>query len=143
MNTLPAGRLRSVFAAFIFAAVAMLLLVAGSAQAASGTFSSATAITIPSAAPGTTSGNATPYPAGISVTGLGGTITDVNVKLENIGHAHPDDLDIIVVSPRGDNTVEISSSACWTAAIPSTLNCSLDLRRLRRQGLWPPSPRPS
>jgi len=111
MNPLPAVRHRSILAASALAAVGLLLAVTGSAQAAEGTFSSASPLTIPAGAPGTTSGNASPYPAAISVTGLGGVITDINVKLENIGHSHPDDLDIVVVSPRGDS-VELMSDAC-------------------------------
>lgn len=111
MNPLPAVQLRSILAASVLAAVGLLLAVTGSAMAAEGTFSSATPLTIPAGAPGTTIGNASPYPSSISVAGLGGSITDVNVKLENIGHTHPDDLDIVVVSPKGDSTV-LMSDAC-------------------------------
>jgi subtilisin-like proprotein convertase family protein len=79
--------------------------------AASGTFTNASLITIPAGAPGTTSGNASPYPSTIVVSGLFGSITDVNVKFENIGHSHPDDLDIILVSPSGDSVI-LMSDAC-------------------------------
>jgi subtilisin-like proprotein convertase family protein len=68
-------------------------------------------VTLPAGAPGTTVGDASPYPSTVSVAGHGGLITDVNVKLENIGHEHPDDLDILLVSPRGDS-VELMSDAC-------------------------------
>jgi len=91
-----------------------LAILAGGAPpagAASGTFSNTGAITIPLGAPGTTSGNASPYPSVITVSGLYGLITDVNVKLDNLGHTHADDLDVLLVSPSGDSTV-LMSDAC-------------------------------
>lgn len=111
MNPLPAVRLHSILAAAVLAAAALSLILAASAQAASATYSNPAAITLPAGAPGTTSGDGSPYPAAVSVVGLGGMITDVNVKLEKIGHEHPDDLDIVVVSPRGDSVV-LMSDAC-------------------------------
>jgi len=91
-----------------------LLVVSASAPqavAASGTFSNTAAISLPAGAPGTTSGNASPYPSAIAVSGITGLVTDVNVTLNNIGHTHPDDLDILLVSPSGDSTV-LMSDAC-------------------------------
>lgn len=91
-----------------------LVIVAGGAPpaaAASGTFHNNGAITIPLGSPGTTSGNATPYPSAITVSGLYGLITDVNVTLDHLGHTHADDLDILLVSPVGDSTV-LMSDAC-------------------------------
>jgi len=88
-----------------------LVQAQGGETRASGTFTNAGFITIPAGAPGTTSGNAAPYPSTIFVSGLGGSITDVNVMFDEIGHTHPDDLDIIVVSPSGDSTI-LMSDAC-------------------------------
>ncbi len=65
------------------------------------TFVSFGAITVPAGQPGTTIGNASPYPSGLTVSGVSGTITDVNVILYDIGHTFPDDVDIILVSPTG------------------------------------------
>jgi subtilisin-like proprotein convertase family protein len=95
----------------LFAAAWALFSGVSPAGAASGTFANGGLITIPAGAPGTTVGNASPYPSSISVSGLFGAITDVNVKFENIGHTHPDDLDIIVVSPSGDSVI-LMSDAC-------------------------------
>jgi subtilisin-like proprotein convertase family protein len=92
-------------------ALALGLGAAAPALAATQTFSNTNPLTIPAGAPGTTLGNASPYPAAISVSGMGGLITDVNAKVENLGHTHPDDLDILLVSPSGDSTV-LMSDAC-------------------------------
>jgi hypothetical protein len=42
---------------------------------------------------------ATPYPSQIVVSGLSGTIEDVNLKLTRFGHRCPDDVDILLVGP--------------------------------------------
>ena len=65
------------------------------------TFVSLPTITIPLGAPTTTVGNADPYPSNMTVSGVSGTITDVNVILYDIDHSFPDDIDIILVSPTG------------------------------------------
>ncbi len=46
-------------------------------------------------------GRATPYASTITASGLTGAITDVNVTLTNLNHLNPDDLDIVLVGPRG------------------------------------------
>lgn len=69
-------------------------------------------ITIPAGAPGTTMGQANPFPSTITVNGpIGGAITDVNIRLDQVTHTHPDDLDVLIVSPFGD-AVLIMSDAC-------------------------------
>ena len=70
------------------------------AQIAQG-FSSFTTITVPAGQPGTTTGNAGPYPSTITVSGVSGTITDVNVVLYDLQHTWPDDFDVVLVSPTG------------------------------------------
>jgi subtilisin-like proprotein convertase family protein len=63
------------------------------------TFSSAGAITIPAGAPGTTFGNADPYPTTITVAGFAnGRITDVNLTLHGLSHSHRDDLDVLLAA---------------------------------------------
>jgi len=59
------------------------------------TFDNSTAITLPA------NGAATPYPSAITVAGMGGTITDLNVVLKNITHTNPDDIDVLLVGPGG------------------------------------------
>jgi hypothetical protein len=69
--------------------------LAAPALAGASTFSNSGAITIPDF------GTATPYPSTISVSGLSGTISDVNVTLTGFSHTSPLDVDILVVGPTG------------------------------------------
>lgn len=68
-----------------------------------------TPITIPAGAPGVTSGDASVYPSTITASGLG-PITDVNVTITGLTHTHPDDLDILLVSPSGTGVVLMSDA---------------------------------
>ncbi|MBE2198540.1 MAG: DUF4397 domain-containing protein, partial [Anaerolinea sp.] len=61
-------------------------------------------ITIPS------SGAATPYPSDINVTGYGAALTDVNVHLLDMNHTWPDDIDILLVGPQGENLIIMSDA---------------------------------
>ncbi|MCD9186373.1 MAG: VCBS repeat-containing protein [Pyrinomonadaceae bacterium] len=54
------------------------------------------------------SGAAGIYPSTINVSGLTGTITDVNISLYNINHTSFNNLDIMLVSPGGKNLVFLS-----------------------------------
>ncbi len=108
---MSASPLRTFVASTCSAIAVGLLLTAAPALGATQTFSNVNAITVPSGAPGTTSGNASPYPSSISVSGMGGSITDIDVNLDSFTHTNPDDLDILLVSPRGDSTV-LMSDAC-------------------------------
>jgi subtilisin-like proprotein convertase family protein len=62
-------------------------------------FSNPTAIAIPAAPE--TFGPANPYPSTISVSGLTGTIVDVNVTLNNLSHTCTGDIDVLLVGPGG------------------------------------------
>ncbi len=42
---------------------------------------------------------ATPYPAEITVSGLSGTIADINVRLNGLGHLNPADVAVLLVAP--------------------------------------------
>ena len=59
------------------------------------TFSNTSAITINDEAP------ASPYPSTITVSGLTGSIIDVNVTLTGITHPFPDDIGFLLVGPTG------------------------------------------
>lgn len=89
---------------FLFLLAWLLFSGVSPAEAAVETYTNAGLITI-------NDGAATPYPSSISVSGLGGLITDVNVRVENIGHTFPDDIDMMIVSPAGDSTI-LMSDAC-------------------------------
>jgi subtilisin-like proprotein convertase family protein len=94
------------------AAVASLTLAGPAAAGGPYTYTNTDPITIPAGAPVTTAGNANPYPSTIGVAGpIGGSITNVTVTLHDVTHSHPDDLDILLVSPSGDSVV-VMSDAC-------------------------------
>lgn len=59
------------------------------------TYENTAPITIPS------SGNATPYPSTINVSGVSGNVTTVNVEVFGFTHTWPDDVDIVLVAPGG------------------------------------------
>jgi len=52
---------------------------------------------------------ATPYPSTIPVTGLSGVVAKITVQLNNFSHAFPDDVDIVLVGPEGQNAVVMSN----------------------------------
>lgn len=79
----------------------MVLVTTMAVPAGATIFTSSGAITIPSGAPATTTGPADPYPSTISVSGLTGTIVDVNVRLLEFSHQYPDNVDILLVGPAG------------------------------------------
>ncbi|MDQ4069253.1 MAG: hypothetical protein M3203_07255, partial [Actinomycetota bacterium] len=49
-----------------------------------------------------------PYPSTITVSGLSGTITDVNVTLRGITYEFPEDLDVLLVAPDGTRVLIMS-----------------------------------
>lgn len=68
------------------------------------TFANTTPITIPE------SGPATAYPSTIAVAGLEGLIGKVTVTLNNLSHAFPDDVDILLVGPEGQKLILMSDT---------------------------------
>ena len=95
------------------AAVAALGVAASAASAA--TFSNTTGITINDGsstcigepeAPG----QATPYPSAITVGGLTGSVSDVNVTIDGLSHTWPDDIGLLLVSPAGQSTILMTDS---------------------------------
>lgn len=84
------------------AGVAVVLGAPSPAGAGVTTVSNTTPIVIPS------SGNADPYPSGITVAGLGPSITDLTVTLHDVEHTCVKDLDILLVGPTGTTTTLLS-----------------------------------
>lgn len=82
----------------------------GTATLTSSTFSNAAAITIPSGAPATTVGNASPYQSQVSVTGMIGVVSKVTVTLTGVNHTFPDDMDVLLVGPGGQAVVLMSDA---------------------------------
>ncbi len=55
-------------------------------------------------------GTAAPYPSTITIAGVAGLLSKVTVILSNINHTWPDDLDVLLVSPRGESIMLISDA---------------------------------
>lgn len=92
-----------------------LALTGFSAQAV--VFSNAALIIIPESG---TTGPASPYPATITVSGLG-LATDLNVTLSSLTHTFPVDLDVLLVGPTGLNVLLMSDTGGDTDANLVTL----------------------
>jgi subtilisin-like proprotein convertase family protein len=67
-------------------------------------YCNSTPISIPSSGPGS------PYPSNIAVAGSGSSVVDVNVHLVGLSHTWPDDIDILVVGPQGQNLIIMSDA---------------------------------
>ncbi len=102
-------------------------------------FANPAAVTIP------TSGNATPYPASIAVSGLPGTVTKVTATLTGFGHAFPDDVDVLLVGPGGQNLLLLSDAGGGGAVTGLDLTfddaaaSALPDGSLLTSGTWKPS----
>jgi primary-amine oxidase len=68
------------------------------------TFGNAANVAIPD------SGAASPYPATLNVSNMGGTISKVTVKLKGLSHTYPSDLDVLLVGPNGQQVVLMSDA---------------------------------
>ena len=66
------------------------------------------------------SGPASTYPAPIQVSGLTGTITDVDVRLNTLNHPFPSDLDVMLVGPGGQHVVLMSDAGSNVAVVDTT-----------------------
>ncbi len=55
-------------------------------------------------------GSASPYPSTIILTDLPEIVTDVNVQLIGLTHTWPDDIDILLVGPQGQNLILMSDA---------------------------------
>ncbi|MFN0277157.1 MAG: reprolysin-like metallopeptidase, partial [Pyrinomonadaceae bacterium] len=82
------------------------------------TFSNSAPITINDNSAGS------PYPSNISVAGLTGNVTKVTVTLTGLGHTFPDDIDVLLVGPGGQNAL-IMSDAGGDADVTG-INLTLD-----------------
>lgn len=103
----------------VAASVTIALAVFGGAFAATSpahadgptTFSNTTAIDIPASGSANQIGPASPYPSNITVSGMAGAVTAVQVVFHGLTHGILSDLDAMVVAPTGANLVVLSDVA--------------------------------
>ncbi|HUR77271.1 MAG TPA: Ig-like domain repeat protein [Acidimicrobiales bacterium] len=101
---------------------ALLVVVAPAAHAAA--FSNAATITLPD--PNCADPDAaTPYPSNVVVSGMTGTVADVNLTLNGVSHTYQEDIDALVVGPTGQNLVFMSDAGNGLAAA-SNVTVTLD-----------------
>ena len=48
------------------------------------------------------------YPSTVDVTGVSGKVTDVNVRLDDLSHGYPEDVDLLLVGPAGQQATLLS-----------------------------------
>jgi len=94
--------------------------VRGINNLAAQTFVDTTAIRIPGVV-GTTSGVASPYPSTIAVSGVSGPIENISVKLVDVNHTFPDDIDVLLVSPAGQKLIIMSDSGGGIDLVNTTI----------------------
>ena len=70
-------------------------------------------------------GPATPYPSTCIISGLAGTITDVNMTLTGLSHTCPDDIDLLLASPTPSTNAIVMSDAGSSLDVVS-VNLTLD-----------------
>jgi subtilisin-like proprotein convertase family protein len=74
----------------------------------------------------TAAGTATPYPSVIAVSGLGPSVTDVNVTVSGLSHTYPDDAGLLLVSPTGQSVILMSDSGGDLDHPASGINLTFD-----------------
>lgn len=102
------GRTRAVLLATTVAAASAVASATSTAQAATATFANNAGMALVDAAV------AAPYPSTINVSGVTGTVTDVRVRLENVSHGFPGDIDLLLVGPTGQSVVLLSDQGGTT-----------------------------
>lgn len=81
-------------------------------------FSQGSTIIVPAGSPAITTGNASPYPSLVTVSGLPTSGVSVkSVKLGNINHTFPDDVDVVLVSPTGQSVILMSDAGGGAAIV--------------------------
>ncbi|MGH8522701.1 MAG: proprotein convertase P-domain-containing protein [Gammaproteobacteria bacterium] len=85
------------------------------------TFSNTGSISIPD------SGNGSPYPSSINVSGMSGTIRNVIVTFNGLTHTYPDDLDVLLVGPDGKKVVLMSDAGGSADLVDTTITFSSDV----------------
>ena len=92
-----------------------LILASGVAMAVTTSFSTPRHINIPELGP------ANPYPSTLQVSGLSGTVTDVNLTLKRFSHTWPGDLVVTLEDPSHNVSTVMSGNGNGTDIQNSTL----------------------
>lgn len=77
---------------------------------ANGTAVAATTASNPASIAIPIGGNATPYPSGVNVSSVSGTITKITATLTGYSHSYAQDVDILLVGPGGQSVVLMSDA---------------------------------
>ena len=94
---------RGAIALVVIGALLALVFALTAVPAQAAVFSNSGPIAVPGI--GTRPGQANPYPSAITISGLAGTITNVDVTLTGASHTFPSDIDVLLVGPFGQNVV--------------------------------------
>lgn len=107
------GRVRLFICTSIF--VTAMFYVTAVAHANTITTTSSGSIAVPATG---TFGVASQYPSSINVNAPGGVVADVNVTLNAVSHAFPDDIQVVLQAPSGQ-TVGLMGSRCGSSDLTS------------------------
>lgn len=103
MRILPPSRLRrGLLAITLLLPVLGTLGLVSPANAVTTTFTNTNPIGIPDSGPGN------PSPSSVTVSGMGGVVTDVRLTLTNVSHSYAADIDAMLVSPTGQSLMVMS-----------------------------------
>ena len=105
------GRRAAVVAALALTAATVVVVAAAPAGADVVTGSNTTAIAVPATGSPNQIGPAAPYPSAITISGLTGTVSDVDVTLSDVSHTIAADIDVLLVGPEGQNLILMSDAA--------------------------------
>ena len=95
---------------YLLAAVAALTVLAAAASPAGANVlrkANATSITVSDEGK-TAPAAGTPYPSQIAFSGITGRVTGVRVRLDDVNHTFPDDIDVLLVGPNGRGVMLMS-----------------------------------
>ncbi len=80
-------------------------------------FTSSTPITMTSPPSGGTPAAASPYPSAVTVSGMTGPVSDVDVRISGFTHSVANDVDILLVGPTGQSLVLLSDPGGRTTLV--------------------------
>lgn len=89
-------------------------------------FSNPATITVADAPSIGARGLGSPYPSPITVSGLSGTVSDINVTITGITAARPRDLDFLLVAPSGQNFAMLADAGGTAGCGITNVNITLD-----------------